>query len=89
MKILAICKDTGYNFIRHYTKNMANTAVCLTRNPREAWQCIEMKTPKGRQQPNQKEFEAEVIKHGYGYCLPRSLEEFKQCVVNYLEKGEY
>lgn len=50
---------------------------------------IEMKTPKGRQQPNQKEFEAEVIKHGYGYCLPRSLEEFKKCVINYLEKGEY
>lgn len=45
MKILAICKDTGYNFIRHYTKNMANTAVCLTRNPREAWQRIEAEKP--------------------------------------------
>jgi hypothetical protein len=50
---------------------------------------IEMKTPKGRQQPNQKEFEEEVIKHGYGYVMPRSMEEFKHCVIAYLEKGEY
>ena len=49
---------------------------------------IEMKTPKGRQQPNQKEFEQAVIDHGYGYVMPRSLEEFKRLVKTYLEAGE-
>lgn len=50
---------------------------------------IEMKTPKGRQQPNQKEFEQKVIAEGYGYAMPRSLDEFIRIVNNYLEKGEY
>lgn len=50
---------------------------------------IEMKTPKGRQQPNQKEFEKIVVEHGYGYALPRSLEQFQEIVTNYLEKGTY
>jgi hypothetical protein len=50
---------------------------------------IEMKTPTGRQQPNQKEFERLVVAEGYGYVVPRSLEEFKWCVNMYLEKGEY
>lgn len=45
MKILAICKPTGYNFLRHYTENMPDTSVCLTRNPREAWQRIESEKP--------------------------------------------
>jgi len=48
-----------------------------------------MKTPKGRQQPNQKEFEKKVIAEGYGYAMPRSLDEFIKIVNNYLEKGEY
>jgi len=50
---------------------------------------IEMKTPKGRQQPNQKEFEKVVVKYGYGYAIPRSLEEFKKIVKEYLETGKY
>lgn len=50
---------------------------------------IEMKTPKGRQQTNQKEFEKKVVAEGYGYVLPRSLEEFVQVVEKYLETGEY
>lgn len=49
---------------------------------------IEMKTPKGRQQPNQKEFEQAVLKEGYGYVIPRSLKEFKRLVKTYLEEGE-
>lgn len=50
---------------------------------------IEMKTSTGRQQANQKEFEKLVIDEGYGYVIPRSLEEFIQCVSRYLESGEY
>jgi hypothetical protein len=50
---------------------------------------IEMKTPTGRQQPNQKEFERAVLAEGYGYVMPRSLEEFVLVVNRYLENGDY
>ena len=50
---------------------------------------IEMKTPKGSQQKNQKEFEAAVVGQGYGYVIPRSLETFKAVVKKYLITGEY
>lgn len=50
---------------------------------------IEMKTEKGRQSDDQKEFEAAVITEGYGYAMPRSLDEFRRVVQLYLEKGDY
>lgn len=50
---------------------------------------IEMKTPKGRQSENQKRFEEAVLGAGYGYALPRSLDEFMKVVKNYLEYGNY
>lgn len=50
---------------------------------------IEMKTPKGRQTPEQKEFEVNAIREGYGYAVPRSLDEFIRVVRAYLERGEY
>lgn len=49
---------------------------------------IEMKTPTGTQSKEQKEFERQVIERGYGYVMPRSLEEFKRLVKTYLEAGE-
>ena len=50
---------------------------------------IEMKTPKGRQSPEQLEFEQEVLEQGYGYCTPRSSREFERAVKMYLETGYY
>lgn len=50
---------------------------------------IEMKTATGRQSDKQKEFEADVLAEGYGYAMPRSVEEFMRVVRRYLESGEY
>lgn len=50
---------------------------------------IEMKTPKGKQSPDQIEFEREVLDQGYGYCTPRSTIEFERIVKMYLETGQY
>jgi len=52
---------------------------------------IEMKTPSpnSRQSKVQKEFEQAVLGQGYGYAMPRTLEEFKRVVETYLEDGRY
>lgn len=46
--------------------------------------CIEMKTPKGRQSPAQRQWQDEVEKAGGRYALCRSLEEFMDVVNTYL-----
>lgn len=38
---------------------------------------IEMKTPQGTQQPEQREWEQKIKRRGYKYFIVRSLEEFK------------
>jgi len=50
---------------------------------------IETKTPAGRQSPAQKEFEAAVIQEGFGYAIPRSIENFMQIIASYLKNGVY
>jgi len=50
---------------------------------------IEMKTPTGTQSKTQKAFEADVLEAGYGYAMPRSVDEFKRVVMTYLETGKY
>lgn len=50
---------------------------------------IEMKTKKGKQSPEQEEFEHVVVEQGYGYVMPRSAKEFEEVVKNYLENGDY
>jgi hypothetical protein len=50
---------------------------------------IETKTPSGRQSPAQKEFEAAVIEEGFGYAMPRSIENFMQIIASYLKSGVY
>ena len=50
---------------------------------------IEMKTSKGRQSAEQVAFEADVLTVGYGYAVPRTLEQFVQTVDNYLKNGVY
>ena len=46
--------------------------------------CIEMKTAKGRQSPEQKEWQAKVECEGYKYAVCRSLDEFMAVVNGYL-----
>lgn len=50
---------------------------------------IEMKTEKGTQSKVQKQFEMNMLRAGFGYCLARNREEFQRVVSRYLEAGEY
>lgn len=50
---------------------------------------IEMKTETGRQSTEQREFEADAVGAGYGYAVPRSVEQFAQIVESYLNTGIY
>lgn len=47
---------------------------------------IEMKTPKGRQNENQKVFQSKVEKLGFKYLICRSFEEFQNIVKNETKK---
>ena len=47
--------------------------------------CIEMKTAKGRQSPEQKEWQAKVENEGYRYAVCHSIEEFMAVVNGYLQ----
>lgn len=46
--------------------------------------CIEMKTAKGRQSPEQKEWQSEVEAKGYKYAVCRNVDDFIDTVVNYI-----
>lgn len=46
--------------------------------------CIEMKTAKGRQSPEQKAWQAIVEAKGYQYAVCHSLDEFMETINNYL-----
>lgn len=46
--------------------------------------CIEMKTQKGKQSDNQKEFALAVGAEGYKYVICRSFDEFMEVVTNYI-----
>lgn len=48
--------------------------------------CIEMKTPKGRQSPEQKAWQAIVEAQGYRYAVCRSFDDFTRTVNEYLGK---
>jgi len=45
---------------------------------------IEMKTPTGRQSPEQKNFELSVNQLGFDYLLFRSLEEFQEWTISHV-----
>lgn len=47
--------------------------------------CIEMKTEKGRQSPEQMKWQAKVESHGYKYAVCHSLDEFMAVVNGYLQ----
>lgn len=46
--------------------------------------CIEMKTDKGRQSDNQKEWQFVVESHGYKYVICRSIADFIDEITKYL-----
>lgn len=46
---------------------------------------LEMKTPKGRQQETQKEWERKITADGYKYVVCRSVSEFMQEIEDYLK----
>lgn len=50
---------------------------------------IEMKTERGKQSPEQAEFEKAVIEQGYGYCVPKGAKAAIDCIISYLETGSY
>ena len=52
---------------------------------------IEMKTiaKSSKQSESQKEFEAAVLGQGYGYAMPKTIDEFMSVVRSYLETGDY
>jgi hypothetical protein len=50
---------------------------------------IEMKTERGKQLPEQAEFEKAVIEQGYGYCAPKGAKAAIDCIISYLENGTY
>lgn len=45
--------------------------------------CIEMKTPKGRQSPEQKAWQKAVESFGYKYAVVRYFEEFRDLILDY------
>ena len=49
---------------------------------------VEIKTDSGTQQPNQKQFEADVKALGFEYFVIRSLEQFKNLLLN-IKNGDY
>ena len=63
---------------------------CVKAKDDEGWYntihglCIEMKTPKGYQSPEQKAWQAKVEAEGYRYAVVRSIEQFIDTIENYL-----
>lgn len=49
--------------------------------------CIEMKTPKGRQSPSQKEWQQQVERYGYRYEVIRDFLEFEKLVKSYIHEA--
>jgi hypothetical protein len=50
---------------------------------------IEMKTPRGTQSKEQMQFEMNAVAMGYGYAMPRTKQEFRRVVSEYLDAGRY
>ena len=59
--------------------------LLLVPTQKHPYLCIEMKTPKGRQSPAQRDWQREVEAVGAVYKVCRSLEEFMQIVNDYVD----
>lgn len=49
---------------------------------------VEMKTPKGRQQPTQREFEKKATAYGFKYYICRTFEEFQNVIQQELKENQ-
>lgn len=58
--------------------------ILLHPNSRYHALCIEMKTEKGKQSPNQEIWQAHIEQYGYKYIIVRSLDQFISEVNDYL-----
>lgn len=58
--------------------------ILLKSTSQSCFLCIENKTPKGQQEPEQKVFQFEVERHGGKYIIVRSIDEFMKAIDNYL-----
>lgn len=58
--------------------------ILLKPNHLHSYLCIENKTPKGRQSPEQVLFQEAVEKNGGKYIIIRSLDEFMKAIEQYL-----
>lgn len=58
--------------------------ILMVKRGRYGALCIEMKDERGTQKPAQKEWQAIVEREGYKYVICRSLEQFKQIILDYL-----
>lgn len=60
--------------------------LLLVPNEEYHWLAIEMKRPKGVQSQDQKDWESEITKLGYGkYIICRSIEDFMAKINSYLK----
>lgn len=62
----------------------ASDMLLLKSTSQYGFLCIENKTPKGRQSPEQKVFQKEAERHGGKYIVVRSLDEFIKAITDYL-----
>lgn len=59
--------------------------VLLLPNQQYHAMCIELKTPKGRQQDTQKQWQQSVVRYGYCYVICHSLDEFVKDIKEYIQ----
>lgn len=66
---------------------LAGVADLMLLLPRKGYHalCIEMKTEKGRQSPEQKAWQKKAEAHGYKYAVCRSLDDFIETINEYLK----
>lgn len=67
------------------TPGVADLILLVPRGGHNAL-CVEMKTPKGKQSPAQKEWMAHAVKAGAVYFIARTFDGFREIVNNYLNQ---
>lgn len=76
---------TGKKLLAMGMRRGAPDLVLLIPNRTYPFLCIEMKTPKGRQSPEQKEYEMQMTMVGAKYLVVRSFDEFRYEILKYVK----
>ena len=75
---------------REGAKSGVSDLILLVPNDEFSFLCIEMKAPKGTQTDNQKAFEQEISRFGFGkYVICRNFDSFKKEVEDYLQSTQF